>query len=338
MSHKSIKIGFQVDNPASFNLKSDTSYALMKALKIRGYEVFYYQPQHLRYDQGSIVAKCKQFGVFNNNENWSDYNFAGQVPNNINHFGLLQDFIDVDLQSFNTVFIRQNPPFDMAYITSTYLLDIIKLRGVRILNDSTSIRNFSEKICPLEFSQFMPKTLITSDFDAAKNFHNNLASKMILKPLYGHGGDGVFCFDLNDKNLFPAFDLLTKSSGGLPIICQQYVDGIETIGDKRIFLINGELLFVFARTQAPQMNVASSVRGGGFKICKLTDEETEIVSQVGARCKSVGLNIVGLDVIGGKYLTEINVTSPTGVLYAQNLYNQDFTTKIVDSFCFANVA
>jgi glutathione synthase len=310
------KIAFQIDNPKSLNLSTDTSYIFMKELVTRGYEVFFYEPKTLGYSNGSVFAKASRF---------NDLNF---VDTNTDSYK------STCLNEFNAVFIRQNPPFDIAYITATYILDMLKKDGVRILNDSTSIRNHTEKFFALEFESFMPKTLLTTDYDEARDFFV-ANGEIVIKPLHSFGGEGVFYIPTDDRNLFSAFNLLQKSFGiAVPIICQQYVPEIRTVGDKRIILVNGEYFKALNRIQADNMSVSNTRNGAVALTCDINERETEIVRAVCDRLKELNLSFVGIDVIGGKYLTEINVTSPTGLALMNRIYNTKLEDKVISLLGF----
>lgn len=309
------KIAFQIDAPQGFNFQLDTSLGLMIELVKRGYEIHYYDPQSLQYKNNQVFALCKQFT---------------NKGRGLESFSPSQQAVLTNIEDFAAVFIRQNPPFDMAYITTTYLLEIASQRGVRVINNPAALRNFSEKTFPLEFPQFMPQTLITTSFEQAEAFYNELGQEIILKPLYAYGGDGVFCIEKGDKNLRSAFTLLLERYENNPIICQQYIPAVRTIGDKRIYLVAGEVLCYFARIPQENSGVSNSRLGGGYQPCELNAREVQIITSISPRLKDLKIDLVGLDVIGGAYLTEINITSPTGIALAEQIYNTNFIHKAVD--------
>jgi glutathione synthase len=311
------KVAFQIDSPFALNLATDTSYAFMTELEAKGYAVYYYEPQSLGYGGGLVSARMDRFysSSFLKQDFKTNYQKA-----------ILNDFY--------AVFIRQNPPFDMAYITSTYILDFLKKDGVRILNDSTSVRNYSEKLFALEFEAFMPKTLLTTSYEEAREFFKS-QGEIVIKPLYSYGGDGVFYIPEDDKNLFSAFNILQKAYGsGVPVICQQYVPGIKTIGDKRILLVDGKYFKALNRVQAADMSVSNTRNGAKALTCDINQKEEQIIAAISPRLRELGLSFVGIDVIGGEYLTEINVTSPTGLVLMNRIYQTKLESKALSLMGF----
>lgn len=299
-----MKIAFQIDYIKSLKPKTDSTLIIMKEAVKRGFDVWFYYPNSLSYEEGSVRAKIFKF------------NGAQQED------GLP---IKVDLDSFNFIFLRQDPPFNMNYITTTYLLE--KLKKAKVLNNPTSVRNAPEKIFVLDFAQFMPKTIISSNFEEIKEFWNQ-NDEIILKPLFAHGGMGVFYIPKDDKNLFNTFRMLGTVYNNEPIIAQSYIKNV-TKGDKRILFVDGEVVGALNRVQAINSAISNTAVGSKYEKTTLTTKEEQMALILGPVFKKQGLFLVGIDVID-EYITEINVTSPTGFALVNELYETKTEEKIIE--------
>jgi glutathione synthase len=232
----------------------------------------------------------------------------------------------VDLATFDVVLLRQDPPFDLAYISSTHMLDRIHPKTL-VVNDPSHVRNAPEKIFVTEFPDLMPPTLITRDLDAIKAFRAEQGD-IVMKPLYGKGGDAVFRLaaeDLNFGSLYDLFATLFRE----PWVVQKFLPAVKD-GDKRIILVDGEFAGAVNRVPAPDDLRSNMARGGVPKATDLTEREREICARLGPALRERGLLLVGIDVIDG-FLTEINVTSPTGIRAVKNLGGPDIAALVWDA-------
>jgi len=290
---KNLKIALQMDPLEKLDLRGDTTFILgYEAIK-RKYEVFFYTPSDLIYKSKSVYANAKVLNL--------------AIENGKEIFSYGKSFI-LKLSSCDVILMRQDPPFNMSYITATHILEKIASKTL-ILNNPFHVRNAPEKIFVTEFSKFMPDTLITRDFNEIIKFRKK-NKNIIIKPLYGNGGEGVFFVKENDSNfnviLENFFNSFTEQ-----FIIQSYVPEVRS-GDKRIILIDGEVVGAINRIPAKN-ETRSNMHVGGKPIrTSLNKNDNLICETISPHLKSKGLFFVGIDVIG-RYLTEINVTSPTGI-------------------------
>ncbi len=287
-----LKVAFQMDPLESINIDTDSSFMMALEAERRGHTLLHYLPRQLSLNGNKLSATVRPFSVRRERGN----HFTAGAPERI-------DLADVDL-----VLMRQDPPFDMAYITATHLLEHIQ-PGTLVLNDPASVRNAPEKLFVTHFPDLMPPTLITSDKDAIVAFRAE-HKDIIVKPLFGNGGAGVFHLKPDDENLgalLETFTLLYRE----PVIVQRYLPEIRQ-GDKRIILIDGEPAGAVSRVPQQGEARANFHAGGAAKATQLTKREQEICAAIGPTLREQGLVFVGIDVIGD-WLTEINVTSPTGI-------------------------
>lgn len=288
-----LKVAFQMDPMESVDINADTTFALAEAAQTRGMELFEYGPQHLSYNEGRIEAFARPMKV--RREQGTHVRFEPRRT--------LDLAKDVDV-----VWMRQDPPFDMAYITAAHMLE--RLKGdTLVCNDPEWVRSCPEKILPLDYPELMPETLITRErgaIDAFRARHKNI----ILKPLFGNGGAGVFFVKENDGNYSSLLEMFMESSRE-PIIAQAFLKAVSK-GDKRVIIIDGEP--VGAINRVPQKGeTRSNMHVGGTAVpTELTEDDLRICSAIGPMLKERGQILVGIDVIGDK-MTEINITSPTGV-------------------------
>lgn len=302
-----MKIAIQMDYIESINPKSDSTLLLGIEACRRGYEVFYYTPDKLTYKDGFITAKAYPIQFFDDVSNY---------------YKLGDEFV-LDLRTLNVVLLRQDPPFDMNYLSTTYILEMLA-PDVLVVNNPASVRNLPEKIFPTIFRQFMPPTLISSDELEIKNFFTE-HKDIILKPLYGHGGRAILHLKDGDDNFNPLLEMIF-SANREPIIAQKFLPEVRT-EDRRIILIDGEVAGVLGRVPE-QGEIRANLRVGGIGAkAELTVKQQEICEALRQPLKDNGLIFVGLDVIGD-YLTEINITSPTGLRSINKLHGVQLERNI----------
>ena len=291
--NRKLKIAIQMDPLEKLDLKGDTTFILGFEAINRGYEVFFYSPCDLIYKKSSVYANIKILNLaFKNGKETFSYGKERIVK----------------LSSLDVILMRQDPPFNMSYITATHILEKISSKTL-ILNDPFHVRNAPEKIFVTEFSKLMPETLITRDVNEIIKFKNN-NKNIIIKPLYGNGGEGIFYIKENDSN----FNVILENfltSNEEQFIIQRYIPEVKT-GDKRIILIDGEVVGAINRIPAKNENRSNMHVGGKPVKTSLNKNDKLICETISSHLKSKGLFFVGIDVIGN-YLTEINVTSPTGI-------------------------
>ncbi|MDA9231451.1 glutathione synthase [Rickettsiales bacterium] len=303
-----MKIIAQMDDIKSINIEKDSTFAIMLAAQERGHEIFYFLPQTLSMQNNIIKANIYKI----------------KLQKKINdHVQILENKID-ELVNYDAILVRQDPPFDMNYITNSYILERIKDK-ILILNDPVQIRNCPEKIFVNDFADFTPPTIITSDLDQIKEFQEKY-QEIIIKPLYSCGGDGVFYLKENDQNINVLVETMINHYKA-PLIAQKFIKDVKN-GDKRVLLLNGEILGAVNRK--PQGNdIRSNFHAGGMaQKAKLNKKELEICKIVGQELRNRGLIFVGIDLIGN-YVTEINVTSPTGINEINYLNNSKIEDQII---------
>ena len=287
------RIAFQMDPMEGVNIDTDTSFALALEAQNRGYTLYEYGPEHLSYDQGRIVARARPMRV--QNVKGDHVRFEPRR--------LIDLASDVDV-----VWMRQDPPFDMAYITAAHLLEMLE-GDTLVCNDPKWVRSCPEKIVPLEFPDLIPPTLISHDRSAIDDFRAQHGD-IVLKPLYGNGGAGVFVVRADDGNYSALLEMFFERSRE-PIIAQAFLKDVKN-GDKRIILIDGEIAGGFNRRPAEGEARSNLHVGGTAERIALNARDREICARIGPMLHARGQILVGIDVIGN-YMTEINLTSPTGV-------------------------
>ena len=287
-----MKIAFQMDPILSVNINADSSFRLAEEAQKRGHSLFYYGPDQLAYQEGRITARGQDMTVQRD----------PAAP------AILGESREVDLADFDVVWLRQDPPFDMHYITSTHLLDRLK-QTTLVVNDPFWVRNYPEKLLVLNFPGLTPPTTIARDLDTIRAFKARHGD-IILKPLYGNGGAGVFRLDENDRNLASLYELFTGFSRE-PLIVQKFLPAVAQ-GDKRVILVDGEPVGAINRVPKAGETRSNMHVGGRPEKIGLTARDREICDTIGPLLREKGQVFVGIDVIGD-YLTEINVTSPTGI-------------------------
>ncbi|KAB2881783.1 MAG: glutathione synthase [Albidovulum sp.] len=287
-----LKVALQMDPIEGVNIDADSTFRIGLEAQARGHALFYYTPGRLAYREGRVIARGWPLEL-------------RRVKGD--HFTLGAE-TEVDLGSFDVVWLRQDPPFDMGYITTTHLLDMIHPKTL-VVNDPFWVRNSPEKLLVLTFPQLTPPTLIARDLAAIRAF-KAAHGDIILKPLYGNGGAGVFRLDPNDRNLASLHELFIGINRE-PLIAQKYVPAVVK-GDKRVILVDGEPVGAINRIPAEGETRSNMHVGGRPEKVGLTDRDREICAAIGPVLREKGQVFVGIDVIGD-WLTEINVTSPTGL-------------------------
>ena len=287
-----MKIAFQMDPIGPINIEADSTFRIALEAQARGHELFYYTPDRLAYQEGRITARGWPLRV---------QRVAGA------HY-TLGDEQEVDLASFDVVWLRQDPPFDMFYITTTHLLDRLAPTTL-VVNNPFWVRNYPEKLLVLDFPDLTPPTTIARDLQTIRAFKEKHGD-VILKPLYGNGGAGVFRLTPEDRNLSSLHEMFTGFSRE-PLIVQKFLPAVSK-GDKRVILVDGAPVGAINRVpQAGETRSNMHVGGRPEKVA-LTPRDLEICARIGPLLREKGQIFVGIDVIGD-YLTEINVTSPTGI-------------------------
>lgn len=302
-----MKIAFQMDPIGAVDINADSSFRLAEEAQARGHTLFFYSPDQLAYQEGRITARGQDMKV-------------QRVAGNPAELGPERE---VDLAEFDVIWLRQDPPFDMHYITSTHLLD--RLKGqVLVVNDPFWVRNYPEKLLVLDFPNLTPPTTIARDLQTIKAFKQKHGD-VILKPLYGNGGAGVFRLDANDRNLTSLHELFTGFSRE-PLIVQKFLPDVSN-GDKRVILVDGEAVGAINRVPAAGETRSNMHVGGRPEKIGLSERDLEICAAIGPLLKEKGQIFVGIDVIGD-YLTEINVTSPTGIQELERFNGVNVAEKI----------
>ncbi len=287
-----------MDDISLIDYAFDSSFMIGLEGQKRNYEIFYYHPNDLFIDAGVVKAKGNYIELFEQDNNY---------------FKFLSEKIEINLAEFKFIFLRQDPPFNMHYITSTYLLDCLP-KSTIVINNPTAVRNCTEKILPFKFKEFMPPTLITQNVNDIVKFLYTYKD-IITKPLYGNGGEGIN--RSNNGNLV-GVDLANEYLD-IPLIAQKYIPEI-TQGDRRIIFFDGEYVGSVARIPVDGSIKANFHAGGIAKKTDLVFRDQKIIEAVGTELKELDLFFVGIDIIGN-FLTEINVTSPTGIKQINKLNN-----------------
>lgn len=292
MTARALKVAVQMDPMETVNIDGDSTFVLMLEAQARGYELWHYLAPDLSYNEGKVTALARPVTVKREKGNHFDFGEPAVI-----------DIADMDV-----VLMRQDPPFDMAYITATHLLDLVHPKTL-VVNNPAEVRNAPEKLFVTEFPELMPPTMITRREDEVKAFRGKYGD-IIVKPLYGNGGAGVFHVKPDDPNLSSLMEMFLGASLE-PVMVQKFLPEVVR-GDKRIILVDGEPVGAINRVPAEGEIRSNMVVGGRAEKSDLTPREQEICERLAPELKKRGLIFVGIDVIGD-WLTEINVTSPTGL-------------------------
>ncbi len=304
-----LNVAVQMDPIEGINIRGDSTFALLLEAQARAHPLSYYTPGQLAMRDGKVSATVRPLTV---RDTVGDHFTLGEPRH-------------AELASFDVILLRQDPPFDLAYITSTHMLERVAAKTL-VVNDPAHVRNAPEKVFVTEFPDLMPPTLVTRDLDAIKRFRAEQGD-IVMKPLYGKGGEAVFRLAGEDLNFGSLYDLFAATFREQWVV-QKFLPAVKA-GDKRIILVDGEFAGAVNRVPAPDDLRSNMVRGGVAKATDLTAREREICARLGPALRERGLLFVGIDVIGD-YLTEINVTSPTGIRSVKNLGGADIASLIWD--------
>jgi glutathione synthase len=305
----SLKIAVQMDPIQRINIKGDSTFALLLEAQKRGHALNYYTPDRLALLNGRVFSTVEPLSV---RDQAGDHYTLGESRR-------------VELTEFDVILLRQDPPFDLNYVTTTHLLERIHPKTL-VVNDPAHVRNAPEKVFVTEFPDLMPPTLVTRDLAEIKTFRAEHGD-IVMKPLYGHGGGAVFRITRDDLNFGSLYDMFSVTFREAWVI-QKYLPAVKN-GDKRIILVEGEYAGAVNRIPAADDLRSNMVRGGSPAKTELTPREREICDRLGPALRERGLLLVGIDVIGD-YITEINVTSPTGLRAIKNLGGPDIAALIWD--------
>ncbi len=304
-----LNVAVQMDPIERINIRGDSTFALLLEAQRRGHALSYYTPDRMALAQGRLFASVQPL----------------QVRDKVGDHFTLGEARRIELDTLDVVLLRQDPPFDLAYISTTHFLERIQPKTL-VINDPAAVRNAPEKMFVNEFPQLMPPTLLTRDLAEIKAFRATHGD-IVMKPLYGHGGGAVFRRTAEDLNFGSLYDMFANTFREQWVI-QKFLPEVKD-GDKRIILVDGEFAGAVNRVPAVDDLRSNMVRGGSPKETELTPREREICTTIGPKLRARGLLFVGIDVIGG-YLTEINVTSPTGIRAIKNLGGPDIAALIWD--------
>ena len=307
-----IKLAVVMDPIGSIKIHKDSTFAMLLEAQRRDYQIFYIEQADLYLDGQQARSQVRSLKVFDDPNHWFE----------------LGEAKDIALEELDAILMRKDPPFDMDYIYSTYVLEMAEQAGTLIVNNPASLRNANEKLFALQFPDCIPATRVTSSTTQLKDFINQYEDT-ILKPLDGMGGQSIFRVTNKDANLNVIIETLTQQGKRL-IMAQRYIPEIIK-GDKRILLINGKPIpYALARIPSQGETRANLATGGRGEGVELSERDQWICQQVGPRLKEMGLLFVGLDVIGD-FMTEINVTSPTCIRELDSLYNLNISADLMDA-------
>tara|TARA_B100000780_G_scaffold57529_1_gene36573 strand:- start:120 stop:1034 length:915 start_codon:yes stop_codon:yes gene_type:complete len=299
-----------MDPMEAVNINGDSTFQLAIEAQERGHKIYFYTPDKLAFENGRVSAKGQKMVL------------RREIGNHVD-FGELEH---LDLHDFDVVWLRQDPPFDMGYITTTHLLDFLKPDAL-VVNDPFWVRNYPEKLLMLQFPDLIPPTTIARDLDTLKTFRLTHGD-VIVKPLYGNGGAGVFRLLPEDRNIASLHELFTGINNE-PLIIQKFLPDVRN-GDKRVILVDGEAVGAINRVPATGETRSNMHVGGRPEKIGLTARDLEICAAIGPTLREKGQIFVGIDVIGS-YLTEINVTSPTGLQELQRFDGTNVAGMIWDA-------
>ena len=310
MTTRTLSFAIQMDPVASIDIAGDSTFALGLEAQSRGHDLWYYTPDKLSFDEGKITARGQSLQLFDNRDAFFK---TGAIETRA-------------LDEFDVILMRQDPPFDMAYTTTTHILERLPA-STMVVNNPAEVRNAPEKLLVTHYPDLLPATLISRDSNAINAFRAK-HKDIIVKPLFGNGGAGVFRIQPNDQNLNSLLEMFFGNSRE-PVMVQAYLPAVRD-GDKRVILVNGEP--VGAVNRIPNYGEARSNFhvGGTAAAAQLTARDNHICATIGPELKRRGLLFVGIDIIGD-YLTEINVTSPTGIREIQRLSDNDIAALTIDA-------
>ncbi len=306
-----LKMAFVMDPVGTINIEKDTTFVLMLEAQARGHEVWYLELKDL------FVKEARAFG-----------NATALSLKRDRDYYKLGETETAPLESFDAVWMRKDPPFNQDYIYATYILSLIDEAKTKVINNPGGIRESNEKLYTLYFPEWIPKSLVTKDITQLNKFLTEVGGEIVVKPLDGHGGEGIFYVREGDRNANVILETITNF-GTQYILAQKFIDEVRD-GDKRIILLNGDPLGAVLRVPRPGGEFRCNFHSGGSpEKSDLTDRDLEICEALAPRLREDGLYFVGIDVIGG-YITEINTTSPTGVQEINRLNGVKLETGVID--------
>jgi glutathione synthase len=311
-----LNIGVIMDPLHAIDYKKDSTLAMLWEAQDRGWSIYYAQPHDLFYSNGKIMARLQKMTTKRNTPNWYQLHPAETVS----------------MQMLDIVLMRKDPPFNMNYIYCTHLLEMAQQQGCYVINNPSALRNCNEKLFALQLPQLCPSTLVSSQFIEIQRFHQQQIERhqgeMILKPIDGMGGMGVFKINADGQNLAACVELLTHQ-GTTPIIAQQYLPAIKD-GDKRILLINGDPIpYVLARIPQADTVRGNLAAGGRAEGRPLSEHDRYLCSHLKPLLQQAGILFAGIDVIGD-HITEINITSPTCIQQLDSQFNLNISAQLLD--------
>lgn len=306
-----LKMAFIMDPVETINIEKDTTFVLMLESQARNHEVWYLELKDLFVKDNKAYCNATQIKLERSQS-----------------FYKLGETITVLLESFDVVWMRKDPPVNNDFLYATYILSLLDESKTKVLNNPTGIRESNEKLYSLFFPEVIPQSIVTKNISQLQDFLKEVGGEMVLKPLDGHGGEGIFYVREGDRNANVILEAITKF-GTEYVIGQKFIEEVSE-GDKRIIILNGEPLGAVLRVPKPGGEFRSNFHSGGSPAqSDLTDRDLEICKVIGPRLRKDGLYFVGIDVIGG-YVTEINTTSPTGVQEINNLNNVKLETQVIE--------
>jgi glutathione synthase len=306
-----MKIGFVMDPVESVDVNADTTFAFMLAAHERGHEVYFLEMEDLSAEGDQawcVMRRCKVRKV------------AGD------HYELGSPS-DEPVHKLDAVFMRKDPPFDVAYLHAAHILELAEEKGCFVINKPNGLRAANEKLYALHFPELIPDTVVTNKAERIRSFLDNHGARCVIKPIDGHGGEGIFVLEQGDKNLNALIEVATDH-GRQKLICQSYIPEISH-GDKRILMLDGKPQGAILRVPAETDHRGNIHAGGRVEKVDLTERDQEICKAVGARLRDDGIWFSGVDVIG-EFLTEVNVTSPTGIQEMSRLNEVDGAGQVIE--------
>jgi glutathione synthase len=306
-----LKMAFIMDPVGTINTEKDTTFVLMLEAQARGHEVWYLELKDMFVKEAQAFGNATQISLERSED-----------------FYKLGDKQTLPLESFDAVWMRKDPPVNNDFLYATYILSLIDENKTKVLNNPTGIRESNEKLYSLFFPEIIPQSIVTKNIGQLEEFLSEAGGQIVVKPLDGYGGEGIFYVREGDRNANVILESITKF-GTEYVIGQKFIEKVSE-GDKRIIILNGEPLGAVLRVPKPGGEFRSNFHSGGSPAkSELTQRDLEICEAIGPRLRKDGLYLVGLDVIGG-YVTEINTTSPTGVQEINNLDGVKLETQIIE--------
>jgi len=306
-----LKMAFVMDPVGTINTEKDTTFVLMLEAQARGHEVWYLELKDMFVKEAQAFGNATQISLERSED-----------------FYKLGDTQTLPLESFDAVWMRKDPPVNNDFLYATYILSLIDENKTKVLNNPTGIRESNEKLYSLFFPEIIPQSIVTKNIGQLEEFLSEAGGQIVVKPLDGYGGEGIFYVREGDRNANVILESITKF-GTEYVIGQKFIEKVSE-GDKRIIILNGEPLGAVLRVPKPGGEFRSNFHSGGSPAkSELTQRDLEICEAIGPRLRKDGLYLVGLDVIGG-YVTEINTTSPTGVQEINNLDGVKLETQIIE--------